>query len=86
MSENGYESQRKAAAINFLLGQIGLSNGRETEWWNHRPAGDEEGVRKLVATWYAETQSAIDQHRSDPEFMAMLRRKAKALRGKLTAA
>jgi hypothetical protein len=99
-SENGYESQRKAAAINYLLGQIGLSKGRETEWWNHRSypelgnrtptqawlAGDEDGVRKLVDTWYGETQSSIDQHRSDPEFMAMLRRKAKALRGKLTTA
>jgi len=99
-TENGYESQRKAAAINYLLGQIGLSNGRETEWWNFQAYpeldgrtptqawldGDEEAVRKLVDKCYADTQSAIDQHRSDPEFMAMLRRKAEALRTKLTHA
>jgi hypothetical protein len=98
--ENGYESQRKAAAINYLLGQIGLSNGRTTEWWNHRSYpelsgrtptqawldGDEEGVRKLVDKWYADSQSAIDQHRKDPEFMAMLRRKTETLRARLAPA
>ena len=98
--DNGYESQRKAAAINYLLGQIGLSNGRETEWWNHQSypelgnrtptqawlAGDEEGVRQLVDKWYADTQEGIDQHRRDPEFMAMLRRKAESFRTKLTHA
>lgn len=99
-TENGYESQRKAAAINYLLGQIGLSNGRETEWWNFQSYpeldgrtptqawldGDEEAVRDLVDKWYADTQSAIDRHRNDPEFMAMLRRKIEALRGKLAHA
>ena len=88
-TENGYESQRKAAAINLLLGQIGLSNGRETEWWNHQAYveldgrtptqawldGDEESVRKLVDKWYADTQSAIDQHRRDPDFMEKIRAK-----------
>jgi hypothetical protein len=92
--ENGYESQRKAAAINYLLGQIGLSNGRETEWWNHQSypelgdrtptqawlAGDEEGVRKLVDKWYAETRAAVDHHRSDPEFMAKIREKIDKMR------
>ncbi len=99
-SEKGYEPQRKAAAINYLLGQIGLSDGRTTEWWNYQSYpelgdrtptqawldGDEEGVRKLVDKWYADTQSAIDQHRSDPEFMATLRRKIDGLRAKLTHA
>ena len=99
-TENGYESQRQAAAINYLLGQIGLSDGRTTEWWNHQSypelgdrtpteawlAGDEDGVRKLVDKWYADTESAIDQHRRDPEFMEMLRRKVEALRTKLTHA
>ena len=92
--EDGHESQRRGAAINYLLGQIGLSNGRTTEWWNHQSypelggrtptqawlAGDEEGVRGLVDKWYADSQSAIDQHRRDPEFMAMLRSKAETLR------
>jgi hypothetical protein len=97
---NGYESQRKAAAINYLLGQIGLSNGRETEWWNHQSYvelgnrtptqawldGDEDGVRNLVDKWYADTQDGIDLHRQDPEFMAMLRRKAQGFRTKLAHA
>lgn len=92
--ENGYESQHRAAAINYLLGQIGSSIGIETEWWNYQSyaelggrtptqawlAGDEDDVRKVVDKWYADTQSAIDQHRRDPEFMAMLRRKIETLR------
>ena len=98
--ENGYESQRKAAAINYLLGQIGLSNGRETEWWNHRRypelgdrtptqawlAGDEDAVRALVDKWYAETQEAVEEHRGDPDFLSMIRRKADALRARLSHA
>ena len=95
--ENGHESERKAAAINYLLGQIGLSNGRETEWWNHQAypelgdrtptqawlAGDEEAVRKLVEDWYRATQAALDEHRQDPAFMQMLRDKIDALRAGL---
>jgi|SRR5580658_10465352 len=98
--ENGYESQRTAAAINYLLGQIGLSNGKETEWWNHQTypelggrtptqawlAGDEEAVRNLVDVWYQATQSAMDEHRRDPAFMADLRRKVDARRARLTRA
>jgi hypothetical protein len=34
----------------------------------------------------AHRQAAVDQHRSDPAFMEMLRRKVEALRGKLTHA
>ena len=92
--ENGYESQRKAAAVNYLLDQIGLSEGRGTEWWNHQTyselgdrtptqawlAGDEEGVRRLVGDWYRATQSALDDHRRDPIFMAMLRDRIDAQR------
>ena len=98
--ENGYESQRKAAAVNYLLGQIGLSNGRETEWWNHHRyaelgdrtptqtwlAGDEDAVRALVDKWYAETQAAIDEHSRDPHFLSMIRQKADALKSRLSHA
>jgi hypothetical protein len=100
VADQGNEVQRKSAAINHLLGRIGLSEGKATEWWNHQSypelgdrtpteawlAGDEIGVRKLVDRWYDDTQSAIDEHRRDPEFMAMLRRKAEALRTKLSHA
>ena len=94
--EGGYNSQRKAAAINYLLGQIGLSNGKETEWWNHRSypelgnrtptqawlAGDEEEVRQLVDGWYKATQAEIDKHQRDPAFLEMARRKIASLRSR----
>jgi hypothetical protein len=88
-TENGYEAQRKAAAINLILGQIGLSDGKATEWWNYQSYPelggrtptqawlDEEAVRSLVDEWYADSQAAVDQYRSDPAFMEMLRRKVK---------
>lgn len=100
MSEPGYESQRRAAAINYLLGQIGLSSGKETEWWNYQTypelgdrtptqawlAGDEEGVRKVVDAWYQETRAAVEEHRRDPEFLAMIRRKIDVRRARLSRA
>jgi len=90
------ESQRRAAALNVLLGQIGLSDGKATEWWNHRAydeldgrtptqawlAGDEEAVERLVRGWYSETERTLEERRRDPEFMDMLRRKLAALRSK----
>jgi len=92
--ENGYESGRKAAATNHLLGQIGLSHGKESEWWNHRTypelgdrtptqawlVGDQEAVRQLVDSWYQATRAAIDSHRRDPEFLERTRRKIAALK------
>ena len=99
-SGQGYESQRKAAAINYLLGQIGLSNGEESEWWNHRSyselgdrtptqawlAGDEEDVRKLIDHWYEESQEAVDRHLGDPEFMMAIRHKMQTLHARYSRA
>jgi hypothetical protein len=87
--ENGYESQRRAAAVNALLGQIGLSDGKETEWWNFHTykelgdrtptqawlAGDEKDVEQLVRRWYLESERTLEKHRGDPAFMNMLRDK-----------
>jgi hypothetical protein len=94
--ENGYESQRRAAALNVLLGQIGLSEGKETEWWNFHAydelggrtptqawlAGDEKAVEQLVRNWYAETERVLEERRRDQNFMAMLGGKIAALRSK----
>lgn len=99
-SRDPVESARRAAGINNLLENIGLSQGEVTEWWNHRSyrelgdrtptqawlAGDEQAVRALIDRWYEESESATEQRRQDPEFMAMLRRKAHALRSKVAHA
>jgi hypothetical protein len=92
----GYESQRRAAAINVLLGQIGLSDGKETEWWNFRSyeelggrtptqawlAGDENDVEQLVRQWYLETERTLEERRGDPRYMSMLRDKLVTLKAK----
>ncbi len=96
MTESGDESQGRAAALSVLLDQIGLSEGRESEWWNFRTydelggrtptqawsAGDKEQVEQLVQRWFAETDGALAARRANPEFMDMLRGKLAALRAK----
>jgi hypothetical protein len=93
--DSGHEAQRRAAAINYLLGLIGLSDGRETVWWNHRIydelgghtptqawlAGDVQAVEQLVRGWY--TERALEERRRDPAFMAMIQHKIDALKAKL---
>jgi hypothetical protein len=95
-TDSGDEIQRKAAAVTYLLGQIGLSDGRETEWWNYRSydelrgrtptqawlGGDVEAVEQLVRRWYLDTERALETRRKDPAFMAMIQRKSDALKAK----
>jgi hypothetical protein len=95
-ASSGNESQHRAAALNVLLGQIGLSEGKETEWWNFRVydelggrtptqawlGGDKKAVERLVRGWHSETQRGLEERRHDPEFMRMLRDKLLALRSK----
>jgi len=83
------ESQRQAAALNHLLGEIGLTTPEQTRWWNlvaypelgdRTPtqawlAGDIEGVTALVKSWYAASEAAAVRAVSDPEFLAMLRKR-----------
>jgi hypothetical protein len=87
------ESGRRAAAVNELLRQIGLSDGAETRWWNYTGyselgdrtptqawlIGDHEAVEKLVARWYEDSVAVAKRYRSDPELMADLRRRSSAL-------
>lgn len=81
--------RRQAAALNHLLGQIGLSKDERTQWWNlvaHSElggrtatqawlAGDAEAVAALVEQWYAASSDAAGRAARDPEFLALLRRK-----------
>lgn len=88
------ERQRQAAALNHLLGEIGLSRPDDrSEWWNlvahpelgNRTAtqawlaGDTEAVRGLVEDWYAESQAATRQAMQDEALMAQVRERLTVL-------
>jgi len=92
--ENGYEDQRRAREINVLLEQIGLSDGRLTEWWNHMAypelgnrtptrawlAGDRDAVQLLVEKWFADTAVVGERLLAGQGFMDSLRSKLDKLR------
>ena len=81
------ESQRKAAAIDQLLGEIGLPGDDRSHWWNlvayrelgdRTPtqawlAGDEGAVRELVERWYRASVEARDRVVADPDAVSALR-------------
>jgi hypothetical protein len=81
--------RREAAALNHILGEIGLTSDEQVTWWNvvaqadlgNRTAtqawlaGDVEGVTALVKGWYAKSRSAADQASHSPEFLGTLRAK-----------
>jgi hypothetical protein len=83
------EIHRRAAALNHLLGEIGLSSNESTTWWNlvaHRELGNRtatqawlagytEAVKALVERWYEATKSAADRASGTPEFLVALREK-----------
>lgn len=84
---------REAAALNHLLGLIGLSASEQTGWWNHLSyeelggrtpthawlAGDTDAVRSLVERWYAASKSAAERAADDPRFLALLRERLREL-------
>jgi hypothetical protein len=88
------ESNRRAAAVSELLRQIGLSEGAESRWWNltnypelggRTPtqawlSGDHEGVERLVAKWYEDSEAVAQRYRDNPDLMASLRARSAALR------
>jgi hypothetical protein len=88
-SMTSLEGNRQAAALNHLLGEIGLTKNEQTAWWNlvaqpdlgNRTAtrawldGDINQVRELVEHWYENSKSAADRASKSPEFLAMLRQK-----------
>lgn len=83
------EMRRQAAALNHLLGEIGLSRDEQHTWWNlvaqrelgNRTAtqawlaGDTDAVRALIERWYEMTKTAADRASGSPEFLAHLRKK-----------
>jgi hypothetical protein len=83
------DRHRQAAALNHLLGEIGLSKGEQSQWWNlvaHAElggrtatqawlAGDAESVTAIVEQWYAASTEAAGRASHDPEFLAHLRQK-----------
>jgi hypothetical protein len=83
------DAGRRAAALNHLLGQIGLSKDEQTEWWNlvvHADlggrtatqawlAGDIQGVTSLVERWYAASTDAAARAATIPAFVAQMRQR-----------
>ena len=83
------ERHRQAAALNHLLGEIGLDPGQQTQWWNlvgHEElggrtateawlAGDAQDVRMLVESWYASTRAAGQRALADDTLLGELRQK-----------
>lgn len=81
------EEAHREAALNHLLGEIGLLSNEQTRWWNlvvHAElgnrtatqawlAGDTEEVKALVERWYEATKSAADRASGSPEFVVVLR-------------
>lgn len=86
---NDEETQRQTAALYHLLGEIGLTKPGEYRWFNASThpelggrtptgawlAGDHEGVKSLVLSWYEATTRARRRVVEDPEMMAFLRRR-----------
>lgn len=84
---NDEEAHRQAAAFHHLLGEIGLAKPGEYHWFNARShpelggktttdawlAGDYEGVKALVRSWYEATRKAQRRIANDPEMIAFLR-------------
>ncbi|MGD0748759.1 MAG: hypothetical protein ABSB68_13210 [Acidimicrobiales bacterium] len=87
------EQQRQAAALNHLLGEIGLTSAEQTKWWNlvgyeelggRTPtqawlAGDEDSVRALVEQWYEASHAAAARLIGNEQYLLDLRRKLKEL-------
>lgn len=83
------EERRQAAALNHLLGEIGLSEGEQSQWWNLVAyaelggrtatqawlAGDTDAVTALIEGWYAASAEAAGRAASDPALLALLRQK-----------
>ncbi|TMM19144.1 MAG: hypothetical protein E6G01_02520 [Actinobacteria bacterium] len=92
------ELHRQAAALNHLLGEIGLSTSEQTTWWNllaqpelrdRTPtqawlAGDTAAVKALVERWYEASKLAADRASGIPELLVTLRQKIAELDRRLS--
>jgi hypothetical protein len=98
--QNSDEEHRQAAALNHLLGEIGLTTAEQTRWWNHVAypelgdrtptaawlAGDIDGVTDLVKGWYDASTSGAGRAAANPDFLAMLRQKLDELDERVASA
>jgi hypothetical protein len=87
------EQNRRAAAVNEILGRIGLSAAESTDWWNLSAyeelggrtatqawlAGDHDAVERLVLSWYDRSEEAAQRARDDRTFLEMLEERRRAL-------
>ena len=83
------EMHRQTAALDHLLGEIGLSRNDQITWWNlvaqrelgNRTAtqawlaGDTEAVKALIERWYESSKLAASRVSGSPEFLVLLREK-----------
>jgi hypothetical protein len=80
------EQTRRQAAIDELVNRIATSSGESDEWWNSRTyevlggrrpteawlAGDHDGVMRLIAGWYQQSEERAEQIRNDPAILEMI--------------
>lgn len=90
---NQYELSRRAAAVNELLGRIGLSSGQFNEWWNRTAyaelggltptqawlCGNHDAVVQLVQSWIERSDEAAERARNDPGFLQMINERQQAI-------
>lgn len=80
------EQTRRQAAIDDLVNRIATSSGESDEWWNARTqedlggrtpteawlVGDHDGVMRLIAGWYRQSDERAEQIRNDPAILEMI--------------
>lgn len=83
---NQIEQARRQAAISELVDRIATSSGDSDEWWNastHEElggrtpteawlAGDHDGVMRVIARWYQQSDERAEQIRNDPAMLEMI--------------
>ena len=81
-----FEQARRQAATDELVNRIASSSGDSDEWWNARTheelggrtptdawlAGDHDGVMRVIAGWYQQTDERAEQIRNDPAMLEMI--------------
>jgi hypothetical protein len=86
-----------AGGVDGHVNRIATSSGASDEWWNARThevlggrtptearlAGDHDGVMRLIAGWYEQSDDRAEQIRNDPAMLEMMedRRRSIAEKG-----
>ena len=83
---NQVEQVRRQTAIDDLLNRIATPSGESDEWWNASAhevlggrtpteawlAGDHDGVLRVIAGWYQQSDERAEQIRNDPAMLEMI--------------